>query len=158
MITENPCLSDRIAGVVTWEDVEKMQSYQKNLTIVSDLMSSSNVVELEIRTLVSKLFKQRTSGTPYSNPFQTDDRLSLNDGTKAQSRYNNLKTACLMEIASILSGIEFKGETYPEMFYACTNRTGMTNILKCLNNIRQTCQKDGNFTIQQSRQLIMSYN
>ena len=67
-----------------------------------------------------------------------------------------------MELSSILAGLEYMGECYPDMFYANTNPTGMNNIALCLNNIRCIVRQHGeecpevSFYAQRNNQLIMA--
>ena len=153
---------DRLVGIITWEDVENMHSYKSVYQSLTQLASSPNEVELQVRILVGKLFKQRIAGTNITNVFDCDQKLVVNSKPKLQKRYQCLQTACLMELSSILAGLEYMGECYPDMFYANTNPTGMNNIAVCLNNIRRIVRQHGqecpevSVYAQRNNQLIMA--
>ena len=55
----------------------------------------------------------------------------------------------------ISAGFEFRGEFYPDMFYANINPTGMMNIAKCVSNIRSLQRKHQQTMALQNHQLLL---
>ena len=76
-----------------------------------DLGIAIQAIQTAVRTLVKNLYTQRASKGKFTNIF-TGDGLDILEGQKWWDRYNELQEACLLELASILGGLEHQGNTF----------------------------------------------
>ena len=76
-----------------------------------DMSCGIQAIQTAVRTLVKNLYTQRASKGNFTNIF-IDDGLEILEGKKWQFRYNALEEACLLELASILGGLEHQGTTF----------------------------------------------
>merc|ERR1740139_490525 len=99
------------------------------------------MIQQEIKALVKSLFNARAakstaaSGQPPLKLF-TEEGLDLLPGSKYKLRYDALEAACLLELSSIIAGVEHEGFLFTEMQYMNNDAAGMTLIVKCLTRVR----------------------
>ena len=75
-----------------------------------DMSCGIQAIQTAVRTLVKNLYTQRASKGNFTNIF-TGNGLEILEGKKWQVRYNALEEACVLELASILGGLEHQGNT-----------------------------------------------
>jgi len=98
-----------------------------------DLNIGIQAIQTAVRTLVKNLYTQRASKGNFTETFP-----DILEGEKWQVRYGHLQDACLLELASIMVGLEHQGRVYTEMWYMTPDATGMTFIARSLETIKAT--------------------
>ena len=143
--------SPRIQGVAHWQDVASSPRFRQVLASLENIMSCSRPeeeghqlvadVQHHVKTLVKHLFTQRVekavkSGNHITNVF-TGEGLEIRPGGKFAKRYRHLERACLLELSSILTGLEYGDRVFTEMQYLTNDPQGMTFIAGCLEAVRK---------------------
>ena len=89
-----------------------MQSTTKDTTLIPNEGLGVGIQDIQtaVRMLVKNLYTQRALKGKFTNIF-TNDGLKILEGKRYQARYEALEEACLLELASILGGLEHQGNT-----------------------------------------------
>lgn len=72
-----------------------------------------------VKTLIENLFmlrveKARAAGSNITNIFEGSDIIQDDESMK---KHRHLELACMLELCSLLCGIEYGGQTFTEMYY-----------------------------------------
>ena len=118
---------ERITGRINWAEVAAGPMFQNLLCELQQIMQlSSNeatlshnddfdinigiqAIQTAVRMLVKSLYTQRASKGNITNIFPGNG-LDILEGEKWQVRYDHLQEACLLELASIMGGLEHQGK------------------------------------------------
>jgi len=145
----------RIRGLVHWEDVASSPRFRQVLASMENIMNSRPEecelvadVQHHVKMLVKNLFTQRVEkmGNNITNVF-TGEGLEIRTGGKYAKRYRHLQRACLLELSSILVGLEHGDQLFTEMQYLTNDPQGMTFIAACLEAVREVATGATNQTV-----------
>lgn len=156
----------RIKGVMHWEDVASSPHFCQVFANLENIMNSRPQdcklmadIQHHVKTLVKNLFTQRVekalkSGNNITNVF-TGEGLELRTGGKYTKRYRHLERACLLELSSLLVGLEHGDQVFTEMQYLTNDPQGMTFIAACLETVRQVAAGATNQTVSNINQPLI---
>lgn len=143
----------RIKGVVHWADVAAGCEFRTTLEKMEGIMymacedanSTAAAIQRHVKTLIKNLFTQRVNkaraaGSNITNVF-TGDGLAMLSGKKYTERYRHLERACLLELCSIMVGLEHCAQKFTQMLYLTPDPQGMTHIAVCLQQVRHAIAK-----------------
>ena len=88
---------------------EATLSHNDDLDHDKDLRIGIQAIQTAVKTLIKNLYTQRARKGSVTNIFPGKG-LDILEGKKWQDRYDHLEESCLLELSSILGGIEHQGK------------------------------------------------